>query len=344
MPAPGRSDRIYQLTLTELAFIVIFLILLLTGWMIVRTEDERAAALKQAEDARTKLAALSGDGAVERLESREAALRRAEEDLRRLLAAAGGADPDALVSELVKKAAAEAENRRLKKRIEDLDAQLSALVEVKKIVEEAATGIPGSAERSPHSGRESAAAELLSALEFKRSVEKEAGEPVGHGRERERAREYAGALQAIRAGADGAEGVQQLVRENRDLRARAAWMRGQLEARGGRDFPPCWAEEATGKPQYLFTIELRDGALRIEPAWPAERNADAEHTPGVAGLTGAGSLSIPAFRARVQALDADSKAKNCRHYVRLVNRVQNLATFNRLRYAVEEFFYKFEIR
>jgi hypothetical protein len=336
MRTPNRTDQIYQLTLTELAFIVIFLILLLTGWMIVKTEDDRDTALKEKEAALARVEALSEDGIIERLQAQEASLRQAEQALGQMLAAQGTADPGALISELVKKAGAEAENQRLKKRIEDLDAQLSALEAVKKIVEDTAG--------SGAAGRESAAPELLSALEFKRSVEKEAGEPVQRGREREQARRYAAAAQAVQAGAGGTEGLAGLVRENRDLRARAAWMRSQLEARGGRDFPPCWAEEATGKPQYLFTIELRDGSLRVEPAWPPERNADAERTPGLAGLVGAGSLSIPAFRARVQPLDADSRAKNCRHYVRLANRVQNLATFNRLRYTVEEFFYKFEIR
>lgn len=346
MRTRGRADPVYQLTLTELAFIIIFLILLLTGWMIVKTEDEREAALRQKAEAQAALGKLSEDGALERLEHQQALLRRTEAELRELLAGQGSADPEALVSELVKKAGIEAESRRLRQRIEDLDAQLSALVEVSKIVEQAAAGVSKSegANGPDRSGRESAVAELRSALEFKRSLEKEAGEPVRRGGEREQAAQYASALQVLRAGAGDPAGAQQLVRENRDLRARAAWMRGQLEARGGRDYPPCWAEESSGKPQYLFTIELRNDGLRFEPAWLPERNADAEQTPGVAALAAAGSLSVPAFRARVQPLDADSKAKNCRHYVRVANRVQNLAAFNRLRYAVEDFFYKFEIR
>jgi hypothetical protein len=345
MRTPHRADPIYPLTLTELAFIVIFLILLLTGWMVVKTQDEREAAVRRKEEALARLDALSEPKALERLEAREASLRRAEQDLRRLLAGQGNADPEALVSALVNQAGAEAEHQRLQQRVEDLDAQLSALAEIRKLVEEAVTGGPsGDVAGSDRSGRESAALELRSALEFKRSVEKETGEPLGLGREREQAVRYASALRAAQAGTGDAAGIEQLVRDNRDLRARAAWLRGQLEARGGRDYPPCWAEETSGKPQYLFTIELRDGGLRVEPAWPPERGAEAERTPGVAALVGAGSLSVPAFRARVQPLDEDSKAKHCRHYVRLANRVQSLATFNRLRYAVEEFFYKFEIR
>lgn len=344
MRTPRRADPIYPLTLTELAFIVIFLILLLTGWMIVKTGDEREAAIRQKEAALARLGELSEPKALERLEAREASLRRVERDLRRLLAEQGNADPEALVSALVNRAGAEAEHQRLRQRIEDLDAQLSALAEIRQLVEETmASPSPGAVD-SGRSGRESATLELRSALELKRALEREAGEPLGLGREREQAARYASALRAVRAGAGDTAGVEQLVRDNRDLRARAAWLRGQLEARGGRDYPPCWAEETSGKPQYLFTIELRDGGFRVEPAWPPERGAEAERMPGVAALVGAGNLSVPAFRARVQPLDEDSQAKHCRHYVRLVNRVQSLATFNRLRYAVEEFFYKFEIR
>ena len=335
----SRSDRIYQLTLTELAFIIIFLILLLTGWTIGQSERDRSDAVKERDRALAKAAELSENGAIERIRLQEESLRRATEDLKQLLAGQATADPNALVSELVRNAGAEAENRRLRRQVEDLDAQLSALEEVRNVVDDIAAG------SNPEQAiREQAGAELLSALTFKRGVEAGSGTPITRGQEKKQARLYADALQVLQAGGGGGDAAKRLARENRDLRARAAWMRNQLEARGGRDFPPCWAEEATGKPQYLFTIELREGSLKLSPAWPPERSADAERIPGVAALINAGSLSIPAFRGRVQALDADSKAKNCRHYVRLSNRIQNLSTFNRLRYAVEDYFYKFEVR
>jgi hypothetical protein len=347
MQTRGRADQVYQLTLTELAFIVIFLILLLAGWMSVKTEREKEAAVKQRDEALAKLAELTEDnGAAARLEYLHESLRRAEQDIRQLLAGQGSAHPDDIVSELVKQGRAEAESRRLRKRIEDLDAQLSALEEIRKIVDESASEASGGgdAEKAHSSGRDSARAEMLAALKFKRAVEKELGDAIAPGREREKALEYAEAVRAVRAGPADSGSVQQLAKENRDLRAQAAWMRSQLDARGGRDYPPCWVEENTGKPQYLFTVEIRDGGLRIDPAWPPERNGDARRLPGMDGLAGAGPLGISAFRARVQALDEDSRAKNCRHYIRLVNRVGSLAAFNRHRYAVEEFFYKFEIR
>lgn len=375
MPPPARADQVYQLTLTELAFIVIFLILLLSGWMIVKTDDEKAAALREKEQALSRLSALpKSPEELERMLDLRQALAQAQQELRQALADRGMTDPDAIVSALTRNAEAEGENRRLRQRIEDLDAQLTALREItnagndaagenrrlteqvkeldaqltalreiRKLVEETAGAVGGESADAKAAG-DSARRALLGAVAFRQILEQETHDTVAPGREREKALEYADAWRAARAAPQGSDGLERLTKENRDLRAQAAWMRNQLGARGGRDYPPCWAEEATGKTQYLFTVVLHDGGIAVEPAWPPERNGDAEKLPGLEAVAGAGILSIPAFRTRLQSLDADSKARHCRHYVRLINRVGNLATFNRQRYAVEEFFYKFEVR
>jgi hypothetical protein len=46
----------------------------------------------------------------------------------------------------------------------------------------------------------------------------------------------------------------------------------------------------------------------------------------------------------MQGIDRVSKDKNCRHYVYVKNRVTDLASFNKSRYAIENFFYKLELR
>jgi hypothetical protein len=308
----------------ELAFILIFLLLVLAGWMIGRAERDRLSAQQEAEAASARLKQVE----IDELAREE--WRRAEAELRRLVADQTRADPAAVVSALTAKAAQEAENRRLRQRIENLDAQLSALTEVKEL--------------AARQGGERAAAEVLSAMTFKRALEAAAGAAIPAGREQDEARRLAEAAAAVREAATKPGDPLQLAAENRDLRAQSAWLRNQLEARGGRDFPPCWAEPGSGRPQYLLTVELREGGIKVDPAWPPERAADAARLPGLAGLANGEVQAVGSFRSRAAALDADSKAKGCRHYVRLVNRVGNLAAFNRLRYAVEEFFYKFEVR
>jgi hypothetical protein len=352
MPAPPRSDQVYQLSLIELAFLILFLILLLSGWVIAETGQERDAAL-------ARLAEVSeGPAAAERLEAARAALERAREAWRGELAERGSGNPEAIVSELVRKAETEARNQQLRQRIADLDAQLSTLVEIRDWIDAVADRSEGgAAEARPDggagpgngadragAGRAALRSEIAAAMAFKRAFEQAAGTAITRADAETRAGEYA---KAWREAADGSgrEGRPlDLERENRDLRGRMAWLEQQLKARGGRDYPPCWAEPETGRPQYLFTIEIRSGGLKLAPAWPPERASDAGRLPGIDGLAVADTLPIPAFRARVQPLAADSAARHCRHYVRLVNRVSDLTLFNRYRYAVEEFFYKYELR
>jgi hypothetical protein len=337
----SRPDAIYQLTLTELAFVVIFLILLLTGWMVVKSEDDKAAALAERDAALARAAELATHvEAPEQMEQLRQALEQTKADILNTLTRHGAAHPGELLSKLVEKTQAEAENQRLKQRIADLDAQLSALAEIQNAIAAAAQTNGDTA-----AARDQARNEALSALSFKQALEQAAGEPVPRHREQETAQAYAQARKDARAAASGqGEGAPDVARENQDLRGQVAWMRQRLEANGGRDYPPCWADPVTGKPQYLLSIVIQEGGLGITPAWPPERGSDAARLPGIDGLANAGALSLGTFQARARPLDQDSRAHNCRHYVRLLNRAKSLESFNRYRYAVEEFFYKFEVR
>ncbi len=335
----SRPDAIYQLTLTELAFVVIFLILLLTGWMVVKSENDKTAALAERDAALARAAELAAHTeSPDQLEQLRQALAQAKADILSALAQHGAAHPDEVLSKLVEKSQAEAENQRLKQHVADLDAQLSALAEIQEAIAAAAPASGGTA-----AARDHARDEALSALSFKQALEHAAGEPVPRHREQETAEAYAQARKDARAAGTG-QGAPDLARENQDLRGQVAWMRQRLEAHGGRDYPPCWAEPVTGKPQYLLAIVIQEGGLGIAPIWPPEREADAARLPGIDGLVNAGALSLGGFQARARPLDQDSRARNCRHYVRLLNRAKNLQSFNRARYAVEEFFYKFEVR
>jgi hypothetical protein len=62
------------------------------------------------------------------------------------------------------------------------------------------------------------------------------------------------------------------------------------------------------------------------------------------GLLNAKGLSLAEFNGLMQGIDQKTRAANCRHYVILDNHVGDLTTFNRLRFGVENFFYKYEKR
>jgi hypothetical protein len=137
-----RDDPVFQLSLTELAFTIAFLLLLLLGMRIAETRAERDAALRTLAHADEARAAAAD-------------LQRARGELERTLRAAGSADPDALLTKLVAAEDARAERDRLRARVADLDARLSALQALaarNAALEPALGGVQALADSQPMAG------------------------------------------------------------------------------------------------------------------------------------------------------------------------------------------------
>lgn len=342
---PGNNaERIFQLSLTELAFTLIFLLLLLAGVKAGReraTETAIPPAAAPVAAERTPVPD-SGNSASAATES---AAMSAEEAAARGKASAwlasGGAAAEEIVTELLAARRAQAESARLRAQVEDLERGVTELVELAK-----AAGGEGQGVTEPISNAaKNPRAVIESALKFQAAFQQAAGERVPSERVEVAGREYGAAIRAMSAAHDRAgDTAAGLASRNRDLEGQTAWLREKLRARGGLDYPPCWAEPETGRPQYLLSVEISGGGLRIAPAWPPERAADAAVLEGLDALLKPAPFSVEAFTAAVQTLDAASRAKNCRHYVRLYNRVNRLDAFNRYRFAVEGYFYKYEAR
>lgn len=349
MQLPRKTDQIYQLSLTEIAFILIFLLLLLLGWMIIKTEKEKEDALKQRNYALAKAAEISHDlGVLNEIQMERKQLQQALGEVRQVLTEKEIQNPDEILSELVKNAEVKRQNERLRMKVEDLNAQLTALQEIKDVMGKAVKqlgdqSIPGREQIVPYD-EAAVKKEIFSALTFKSKIEKESNEKIDYRKEKEKALQYVNAMREFNKQRENKADLQELKKENQDLRAQLIWLQRKLNARGGRDYPPCWAEEQTGKPQYLFTVEIMENGFKIEPAWPSEREQDARRLPMIERLIAAEIQPIPAFKKRVQPLYLESKKKNCRHYVRLINRVEDLEKFNQHRYTIEAVFYKYEVR
>ncbi|RYH56190.1 MAG: hypothetical protein EON54_12250, partial [Alcaligenaceae bacterium] len=109
-----QNDQIFQLSLTEIAFTISFILLLLLGYLVVKEQAARLAAEE----------ALAGAMASQTTAS---ALATARQDLAATVHRAGLPVSDEIISKLVEAAEARGERDRLKTRVEDLDAQLTAL-------------------------------------------------------------------------------------------------------------------------------------------------------------------------------------------------------------------------
>lgn len=323
---PSRHDQVFQLSLTELAFTVAFIVLLLLGAVLVQAQAGRA----QAEAALAK---------VNNAEQGAAALKAAKDQLETALKAAGASNPDEVITRLLAQADAQAEQQRLKQRIADLDAQLTALVELQKQIDRAAAG------QGADITRQAVTQALATAAALKSQLKAQLNQDLPAGQEAKTVQDLVAAAKRLDELAQNPLNPEAARKENADLRGQVAFLKNKLDARGGRDFPPCWADES-GKVEFLLAIEARPDTLAVAPAWPANRDADARALPGMAALLSGSPHSTQDFVNRIQGIFNWSKSHDpqCRHYVQLKSAIANAVQSDRARLLVEGYFYKVEAR
>ena len=344
-----RNDQVFQLSLTEIAFTIAFILLLLLGYLVITEQSSRKAA----EDALANIQAQ---------ERAAAALESAKTRLHEALQQAGVAHPDDIITHLVAAEEGAAERDRLRKRVEDLDAKLTALTEIKNRLDEAAqsghgdasaelvtqalalqaqighamqdlTGAPAQTGLSLENWVKRAAA---IANEFERQYRTQFAKGIEPGQEALAVREV-----VVAARANG--GVDQIKKENADLKGQVANLTNRLNAHGGRDFPPCWADDK-GAIQYLLYIELNSDTVSVLPRWPASREADARALPGLNEVLARSPQSMQSFIAGIQGVFNQSRTRRCRHYVQLKSAIDDAVQSDRSRLVVEKYFYKDEVR
>jgi hypothetical protein len=356
------ESGVFQLSLAELAFILVFVLLLLLGWMIFKLEEDA----KQLE---TKIAE-AGDIDVSLI-----MLGEAKEKLTETLLRSGSVKPEEIISHLISQKEIVREREVLRKRIDDLDAQVTMLAEVREIIAQASkqhkkqiadqhiesaltfqsafkqqldstssnsnkeVGFPKASIESANVARDAAVGFAL-----KNALEKELRGPIKRGTEAELVKELAEAAKQLRGPREARDSPLTIKKENADLRGQVAFLKGRLEARGGRDYPPCWAEENTGRVEFLFEIQIYPDGLLISPAWPPNREPDARELPNIDQLLAQSRQPLKEFNQRMQGIDKLSKEKSCRHYVQMRNHVNELDVFNQYRFGIENFFYKLELR
>lgn len=340
-----KNDRVFQLSLTEIAFLLVFLLMLLLGYMIFKLGEDLADTQKQLA---------TGANIAAQQEALEAAKAKFKEELQNV----GNPNPDDIISKLVSQADLIQERQALRAKVMNLDAQISALTEVKALLSKVAK-----AEQEPTLqqeiqqalamkqaiteamplGQDQSVTELIRATKLGNEIVtrmQQQGQQLTVGAETKLAEDLMLAYKDM--GQTSTMGLPQIQKENADLRGQVAYLQGKLDARGGRDYPPCWANEHTGKVEFIFDIMMSTDGLTVSPAWPESRTDDALAFPTTSQLISPEKHPLSEFIRLAQPIFADSKAKNCRHYVVLRSNIADTATFNRYRYNVENLFYKVE--
>ena len=118
------SDQVFQLSLTEIAFTIAFMLLLLLGYMIFMQRDKVEQADQFLQDSRG-------------IEQQQEALERVKEELTTAMRDAGATNADEMLSRLVDTESLRQERDRLLQKFEDLEEQISALTELKQQLEDA---------------------------------------------------------------------------------------------------------------------------------------------------------------------------------------------------------------
>lgn len=123
-----KNDQIFPLSLAEIAFTIVFILLLLFAYLLLKEQNEKTE-LKETIEAGVNIKRL--------IQTYE----RTRENVKNILERGGYEDLEEIISQLVESEDLKIRNEELAKQLEELDLQITALEEIKKIIESASKNI-----------------------------------------------------------------------------------------------------------------------------------------------------------------------------------------------------------
>lgn len=358
----NKSDQIFQLSLTEIAFILVFILMFLLGSMVF-------LANKENQDLKKTLNSLVD------FEQKKVALDKATKLLEETLAGKDISNPEEVIKNLVDTVNTQEEIAKLKKLIVDQDTKITALSEIQKAIDAAKGQGDGALVQEQIEKALTLSKELKEQLQARLEKPEDKALLEDIDRVAERVKELVAGVQKLEKsfkddpllaalpGEIPEQKLENLVKEyrefdalkkdgsnpilikkeNSDLKGQIQFLKNRLEANGGMDLPPCWAD-ANGKVQMLLTVELHENELNVSRAWPDSREADAKALPNISAVMAAHTADYSSFLRAVKPISDLSRQLNCRHYVRIKNMIPDAVTSDRRRLSIEDYFYKVEVR
>ncbi|VVQ15461.1 hypothetical protein PS914_05736 [Pseudomonas fluorescens] len=358
----NKNDKIFQLSLTEIAFILVFILMFLLGSMVFLGQKENQGLKEMLKE-------------LGNFEQKKSDLDKAKKLVAETLAGSGISDPAEVIKNLVDSANSHEEIAKLKKQIIDQDAKITALSEIQKAIDATKGQGEGALVQEQIEQALSLSKELKEQLQARLEKPEDKALLEDTGRVAEKVKELVASVEKLEKSfkedpllsalpgetpeqkleslmkeyrqfdalkKDGSNPI--LVRkENSDLKGQIQFLKNRLEANGGMDFPPCWAD-ANGKVQMLLTVELHENKLYVSRAWPDSREADAKALPNISAVLAAPTSAYPAFLRAVKPISDLGRQLNCRHYVRIKNLIPDAVFSDRRRLSIEDHFYKVEVR
>lgn len=371
-----RNDQVFQLSLTEIAFTISFVLLLLLGYLVFREQT-------------AKIAAQSALAKVINTQQATQAMEVAKKELSAVLLGSGSVKPDEIITRLVAAEDVRVERDQLRQKVQDLDAKLTALTELRnKLTEIAKTNqpditkqeldtalalqdqvrkafdqeskssqatpgtegitseVPQNVAQTPMDAMSRVRQAITTTGELKRQLKKQLDKDIPLGKEAQTVKDVVSAAKGFSELAGKNFNPDIIKKENSDLRGQLAFLKNKLDARGGRDYPPCWADQS-GKAEFLFSIETKPNQIHVAPStWSPARTLDARELPGISEVLSGNPHTNDEFVKRVQEIFNWSKKQNpeCRHYVQLKSSISDAVQSDRVRLLIENYFYKLELR
>ncbi len=352
-----RNDQVFQLSLTEIAFIIAFLLMFLLGTLLVKANNEKDRLAKE----------LASRPVVD---FTPAELKEAQQMLVDTVSRLQISKPEEIISALVEESRAREEAARLKQLLQEQEARLTALEELQKAIDKEGKGQGDAALRQKIQEALALTSQLKEqlakttdnpeTLEDMQVLAEKAAAAIDSNSRLEKMLQENPALAEL-PGKNAEEKLQQLLEEHEQLAAIKADegsslqlkqensnLKGQVEyfkrqVGNGKGIPPCWVD-ASGRAQLLLSVDLRENDLLVERAWPAEREAEALALPNMQKILAAPETSYGGFLATTKSIYDQSVAQNCRHYVKLKSSISDAVLSDRQRLQIEGYFYKQEVR
>ena len=355
-----KNDQVFPVSLSEIAFMLVFLLMLLLGFMIIRDQREKAELKRRLEYAHH----------AQSTEVSQATLENAKSQFEASMRAAGHPSPQDITKKLVDGSEVRAERDRLRREVQDLSERLSALESLREKIEKAT-----------EQGDKVAREEIEHALALQNEIRKFTGDQA-HGATTAASKELRGrikdaiaATNTLREQAKSKLGMEikpgdepAAMREVIEAAKLAAVvtadknspglrkaeiekLRGQIQYFTNRnrfhglDHPPCWVD-ASGKIEFLFSVETRPDGFIATKAWPPNREQEARTLPNIEQALSSGTMKMLDFSVTMQPILAWSQKQDpeCRHFVFIATTIGDADARDSARKVVEGFFYKFEVK
>lgn len=360
----NRNDQVFPVSLSEIAFTLVLVLMLLLGFMFLQEREARELAEQSLRDA---VVQQDREAATKAFEGAKAAL---EGQLRQV----GASDPDRLIASLTESAERAAENARLRERVLDLTKKLVALEDVRGRLEtagrdsevqltreevERALVLQKEVERilseqtsgnrvaTSASRREDATRIVTEALAATRELRSQAKEKlqlhIPPGDEQRAVREIVASAGATMRQKASSSSVAALRSEIEKVHAQLRFYENRDKLRG-LDHPPCWMDRDS-RIEYIFNVQTVPEGFLVSRGWPAHREADARASDGFQSLmVASGALTSAQFSAGAKPfLDYGKRqSPECRHFVYLSSTIPNADRRDEARRLVNSFFYVLE--